>query len=48
LEKRPAAKQLRYSLEQYMGGPSFHPVVELNCDQLEYLIKSDNNKLAAK
>jgi len=39
LDKRPAARQLRYSLEQYMTGNAFSPLVELNAKQLAYLIK---------
>lgn len=39
LDKRPAARQLRYSLEQYMAGNAFAPSVELNEKQLGYLIK---------
>lgn len=38
LDKRPAARQLRYSLEQYMKGDSFHPSVGLSTGQLERLI----------
>lgn len=39
LDKRPAASQLRYSLEQYMNSDAFNPAVELSYKQLEYLIK---------
>jgi hypothetical protein len=39
LDKRPAAAQLRYSLEKYMNSSEFNPVVELSYKQLEYLIK---------
>jgi hypothetical protein len=39
LDKRPAARQLRYSLEQYMGSSTFNPVVELTREQIGYLIK---------
>jgi hypothetical protein len=39
LDKRPAASQLRYSLEQYMNSKEFNPAVELNADQLGHLIK---------
>jgi Beta-galactosidase/beta-glucuronidase len=39
LDKRPAARQLRYSLEQYMAGSQFAPTVELNEAQLKYLIQ---------
>jgi hypothetical protein len=39
LDKRPAARQLRYSLEQYMAGNAFAPSVELNEKQLGYLVK---------
>jgi hypothetical protein len=39
LDKRPAARQLRYSLEQYMSSKAFNPVVELKYDQLRYLTK---------
>ncbi|GAB3903973.1 sugar-binding domain-containing protein [Mucilaginibacter boryungensis] len=38
LDKRPAARQLRYSLEQYMSSGNFNPVVELNAGQLMYLV----------
>jgi len=37
LDHRPAARQLRYSLEKYMRGAAFHPAVELNVVQLERL-----------
>lgn len=39
LEKRPAARQLRYSLERYMGSPGFNPSVRLNASDLEQLVK---------
>lgn len=39
LEKRPAARQLRFSLEQYMAGPKFNPSVTLTEEQLGQLIK---------
>lgn len=39
LEKRPAARQLRYSLLRYMNSKDFAPAVELTEKQLEYLIK---------
>ena len=39
LDKRPAASQLRYSLEKYMNSKAFDPAVELNYDQLGQLIK---------
>ena len=39
LDKRPAARQLRYSLESYMGSNTFNPVVELTTEQIKYLIK---------
>jgi hypothetical protein len=39
LDKRPAARQLRYSLEQYMGSNTFNPVVEFTAEQIEHLIK---------
>jgi hypothetical protein len=34
LDRRPAARQLRYSLEKYMRGPAFHPAVELSPAQV--------------
>jgi len=37
LDHRPAARQLRYSLEKYMQGPAFHPAVELSAAQLKRL-----------
>ena len=39
LGKRPAARQLRYSLEQYMATNDFNPAVELDAKQLAYLSK---------
>lgn len=39
LEKRPEARQLRFSLEQYMAGPKFNPSVTLTEEQLGQLIK---------
>lgn len=39
LNKRPAAKQLRYSLEQYMNSSAFNPVAACSDEQLSYLIK---------
>ncbi|MDO6435183.1 glycoside hydrolase family 2 TIM barrel-domain containing protein [Flavitalea sp. BT771] len=38
LERRPEARQLRYSLERYMRGDAFHPAVELSAGQLERLV----------
>ncbi|MRG44681.1 glycoside hydrolase family 2 [Chitinophaga sp. SYP-B3965] len=39
LEGRPAARQLRYSLEQYMATKAFAPKVELSIAQLQSLMK---------
>lgn len=39
LEKRPAARQLKYSLEQYMISNKFNPAVVLTTGDLEQLIK---------
>ena len=39
LEERPAARQLRYSLEQYMVSKAFAPKVELSVSQLQQLMK---------
>ncbi|RPD42077.1 glycoside hydrolase family 2 [Chitinophaga barathri] len=39
LDKRPAAKQLRYSLEKYMQGATFKPSVTLTEQQLKKLLK---------
>lgn len=39
LEKRPAARQLRYSLERYITGKDFNPSVELTDEQLRQLLK---------
>jgi hypothetical protein len=44
LEKRPAARQLRYSLEQYMKSDTFKPVVELSPDQLRWLVRSEMSR----
>jgi Glycosyl hydrolases family 2, sugar binding domain/Glycosyl hydrolases family 2/Glycosyl hydrolases family 2, TIM barrel domain len=38
LEKRPAARQLRYSLERYMSGESFAPVETITSEQLMKLV----------
>jgi hypothetical protein len=37
LDKRPAARQLRYSLLQYMNGSAFNPAILLTEHQLQYL-----------
>jgi hypothetical protein len=37
LDQRPAARQLRYSLLEYMNGAAFNPKVTLTKDQLQYL-----------
>lgn len=39
LEKRPAARQLRYSLEKYITGKDFRPAVSLTETQLRQLLK---------
>lgn len=39
LEKRPEARQLRFSLEQYMAGPKFNPSVTLTEEHLGQLIR---------
>lgn len=39
LNERPTAKQLRYSLQQYMKSKVFSPTVTLTVEQLETLIK---------
>jgi len=39
LESRPEARQLRYSLGQYMTGKHFNPAVELSIDQINALVK---------
>lgn len=39
LDKRPAARQLRYSLQQYMVSKDFSPSVELSEKQLTSLLK---------
>lgn len=38
VETRPVARQLRYSLLNYMGSPRFRPPVELSADQLRSLL----------
>ncbi|HVU57689.1 MAG TPA: polysaccharide lyase family 8 super-sandwich domain-containing protein [Puia sp.] len=45
LDHRPAARQLRYSLEKYMQGAAFHPGVELDAGQLERLAGCGSNSL---
>lgn len=39
LDKRPAARQLRYSLETYMASKEFSPKVELSVEQLQAVLK---------
>jgi len=39
LDKRPVAKQLRYSLEQYMISKNFSPSETITTDQLKKLVK---------
>jgi len=39
LDQRPAARQLRYSLQQYMASKAFSPSVTLNAAQLNTLVK---------
>jgi preprotein translocase subunit YajC len=39
LEKRPAARQMRYSLQQYMKSNAFSPAVSITIEQLGNLIK---------
>jgi hypothetical protein len=39
LDSRPAARQLLYSLEQYMMSDSFAPAAELSGKQLKFLVK---------
>ena len=46
LDKRPAARQLRYSLEQYSSGNSFSPKDELSKEQLGVLLKNMYYKTA--
>jgi hypothetical protein len=38
-EKRLEAKQLLYSLVNYMSTPGFQPVSEISIDELEGLVK---------
>jgi hypothetical protein len=38
LEERPVARQLRYSLEQYMAGNQFSPTLEIIEQQLTNLV----------
>lgn len=40
LERRPEARQLRYSLERYMSGDAFRPSVELTPAQLGRLVST--------
>lgn len=40
LEGRPAARQLRYSLERYMQSGAFHPSVKLDPAQVRILMRS--------
>jgi hypothetical protein len=42
LEHRPAARQLRYSLEKYMRGAAFHPGVELDATDLKRIAGCDS------
>ena len=42
LDRRPAARQLRYSLERYMQSPAFHPAVKLTPEQLGRIVACSN------
>ncbi len=44
LDNRPAARQLRYSLEQYMASEAFKPATELTGEQLKKLAGGDLSK----
>jgi hypothetical protein len=37
LDNRPAARQFRRSIEQYMASDKFNPTEELNIDALSYM-----------
>lgn len=39
LDERPAARQLRYSIEKYMAGAAFNPTVTVTEQQLKTLMK---------
>ena len=39
LEIRPEARQLRYSLENYMSGKNFNPTVDLSPEKINTLVK---------
>ena len=41
LEQRPAARQLRYSLEQYAAGKEFSPDIEIKADLLRQVIRAE-------
>ncbi|HVS95531.1 MAG TPA: polysaccharide lyase family 8 super-sandwich domain-containing protein [Puia sp.] len=45
LDRRPAARQLRYSLEHYMNGPAFAPKTTLNAGQLERIVSPKSETL---
>ena len=38
MDKRPEAQQLLYSLKKFMNGVKFHPLVELNINQINKLV----------
>ncbi|HEY4208087.1 MAG TPA: glycoside hydrolase family 2 TIM barrel-domain containing protein, partial [Puia sp.] len=48
LDHRPAARQLRYSLERYMQGNAFHPKVELSAAQLEKVAGCSSQALESR
>lgn len=45
LDRRPEARQLRYSLQRYMSGDAFHPAVELTPAQLGRLVSPSEKTL---
>lgn len=45
LDRRPAARQLRYSLERYMQSPAFAPGTTLSPGQLARVVAPDNETL---
>jgi hypothetical protein len=48
LDRRPPARQLRYSLEKYMRSDAFHPAIELSARQLEHLVSRPSESLGGR
>jgi hypothetical protein len=43
-EKRPEARQLLYSLKNYMAGNEFNPVEDISIETIKALFNSDDSE----